>query len=83
MYLPVIVAGIGSEYKLLTDSQDINWTLANIDSTFTYSDYGCLFVLNDDDTDEVIRIYGISGSVPWLDAVLDLIYVAKEFEDAI
>ena len=63
------VSEIPLEYKLITDSQEIEKILNDIG---IYLDFGCLFVLTGDG--DYISIYGCEYSVPLLDHKVSAIY---------
>lgn len=78
MYKPTTVAGIAPEYELVQDSCTINDILMDeLEMDLSYFDYGCLFVLRDDD-DNLVRVYGTEQIIPRLHHAVDLIFDREE-----
>ena len=64
----------GEDCILISDSQDIKATMTDIGREDEVEGYGCLLVILDDSGCDYASVYGCFSNIPYLDAIVDLLY---------
>ena len=66
------IRDLGTDFELISDSQDINYILCCIGYDGDADDYGCLFARICDG--EIEQVFGCWNSVPWLNSHVDELF---------